>query len=470
MQLLFPLGSFLLLVGSTHNWVPPGHTYFNPLVAPRSTDLWFDISRLALLFRMDLCLIVAEFTFFVSLLLWCVRVSNPIRQFRRWVFMPIAAAAGYFLVLVFLARGVPSSVIESHLQMFQESLRLFPARLLTLGAGFYVAIVGVGLLAFALHKVALGKIGLPLTFRQKNNADRESGANDFVTLKLFKFIFSLFAISVVINLLSMIGYAHLSFSWVLRLGEWPRNFPVWEWLESFLMASAAAAVAVALLGKSRKKMFAPLRLLLPWRDFILPVLIPVVAAEIPRIIVSIYSGSSPSMIVQGAGFSMSFEDMAWPDPLPALLIVYVIALLEEIALRGFLQSALMKIVGLRRAIFLTGILWALLPLGYGIYPPNYRHWFLPGLDTLELILIYLAFSVPIGWVYARTQSILAVAVMHGTLLLFLRGNSEIVFHEHPSIYWVSFAIWILSGWYLFHKYPIPETGTQPAHLTPQETV
>jgi len=54
LQLLFPLGTFLLLIGSWHSWLPPGHTFFAHRWQSVRPDQWFDASLLRTILPMSL--------------------------------------------------------------------------------------------------------------------------------------------------------------------------------------------------------------------------------------------------------------------------------------------------------------------------------------------------------------------------------------------------------------------------------
>jgi len=67
------------------------------------------------------------------------------------------------------------------------------------------------------------------------------------------------------------------------------------------------------------------------------------------------------------------------------------------------------------------------------------------------------YSVPLGWLYARTRSVVAAALMHGTIGVFHVGLGNQIHLNYPEFYWAELALWIFIGWYLFKKYPLEST-------------
>lgn len=104
---------------------------------------------------------------------------------------------------------------------------------------------------------------------------------------------------------------------------------------------------------------------------------------------------------------------------------------------------------------MSGILWPLL-LGFGMthsLPHTVVDRF-PGISLLAEWAMFLICSVPLGWLYARTRSILAVTLMHGTIVAFHAGMGDDVHLNHPHFYWMELALWIFAGWLLFRKIPM----------------
>ncbi len=102
---------------------------------------------------------------------------------------------------------------------------------------------------------------------------------------------------------------------------------------------------------------------------------------------------------------------------------------------------------------MTALLWWMLPLYGALDPLSSLGRGVPGVTTLISLVIYVAYSVPLGWLYARTRSIWPVALAHGTLILFHVGFLHIPYFGHQFLYWFELVAWILAGWFLFKHYP-----------------
>jgi hypothetical protein len=73
----------------------------------------------------------------------------------------------------------------------------------------------------------------------------------------------------------------------------------------------------------------------------------------------------------------------------------------------------------------------------------------PGVSLLIGFATFIVYSVPLGWLYARTRSIVATALMHGTIVVFHVGLGNQIHLNHPEFYWMELALWVFIGWFLF---------------------
>jgi membrane protease YdiL (CAAX protease family) len=155
-----------------------------------------------------------------------------------------------------------------------------------------------------------------------------------------------------------------------------------------------------------------------------------------------------------------------PHPLPWVLAVYAIAFFEEFAIRGYLQTTLETFFSVKKSIFLTGILWSLVS-GFGMtYSlPHTAFAEFPGVSLLVGFATFVIYSVPIGWFYTRTRSIVATALMHGTIVVFHVGLGNQIHLNHPEFYWTELALWVFIGWFLFRKNPLVKTD-EPSIVEP----
>ena len=218
---------------------------------------------------------------------------------------------------------------------------------------------------------------------------------------------------------------------------------------------AAAGLAFFLFRAERLNTLAHLFRKKPFRDYTLALALPLAVVLIPRFLL-------------GVAFKPYLEPDEWPKlfiphPLPWVLIAYAIAFFEEFAVRGYLQITLEKHLSLKRSIFLTGLLWSFF-LGFGMVnslPYDWAFAQFPGVSLLVRFATLIIYSVPLGWLYARTRSILATTLMHGTIVIFHVGMGQDIHLNHPEFYWMELALWILVGSLLFRKYPLVSTDNPP---------
>jgi membrane protease YdiL (CAAX protease family) len=456
LQLLFPLASFLLFVGASTPWLPPGHVSFSPEYqsAGRSAqDLWFDISSPLLLFRYNLALCIATFAIFASVVLWCLPVRNTARKFAAWVFVPLGVALAYFLLLVLIGRCTTPSILAPSSQIFVEQLRAFPARLTHLGIGFYITLLGGVALGFCVREFRVGKINLPLRFRDQAPVSGVEAAPD-----LGRRVFVFLAVSLLCSFVVMLAILRAP----PRISSWPRGLSILEWGPPFFTAFLIAVCAAVLLKDNQEKPLPRKSRTLFVRDLVLAFLLGVLLVCLPRVVSNMIQGVPMFAIEYASGLPIAILGVDVPQPFFWLLIVYPIAALHEIVLRGRLQAQLARRFGLKRSIFLVALLWWILGLGYGIEPIAGPRLFIPGTGALFFILLYAVYSVPLGWLYARMNSVLPPTVMLGTILLFHEGGGIPAYVTHPAFYWIELALLALTGWVLFKRYPPTETGRASA--------
>jgi membrane protease YdiL (CAAX protease family) len=140
---------------------------------------------------------------------------------------------------------------------------------------------------------------------------------------------------------------------------------------------------------------------------------------------------------------------------PWVLIVFVIAALQEFTLRACLQNRLENRFGFKRTCLLIALLWWLLPLSSGFGPIPGLRIAVPGLSVFVSLLVHILYNVPLAWLWSRTRSLWLVSVMHGTILLFRAGDfARTVYYTFRWLYWIETAAWIFITFCLLKKFPI----------------
>jgi len=452
-QLLFPLASLVLIVGGSRPWLPPGHVLSDPQLQHQDGTLWFDLSTRFFMFRYTLILYAVRFGFLGSVALWCLPVRKRERSFFAWVLLPSGLAILSFLMIVLLGRAQPVPLLEPARQVLLEDLHELPSRLLHLGTGFYITILGMVLLAGALWIARVCRVPLPVRFRGTANSQGNSAQAPDLSRKIFVVVIAATAIATLVDLAiftSMIPAAGKVLPWY---DNWPQDFAAWRWLPDLLNGLAVAACAVILIRPdqgtpptSSTNSIAS--------SAAIAFFLPLAVALLPRFALKSLDAFSTLLSTVPREF-FDFRAFPW------VLIVFVIAGLQEFTLRVCLQNRLEKKFGFKRACLLIALLWWILPLSSGFGPIPGLRIGIPGVSLLASLLAHILYNIPLAWLWSRTRSLWVVALMHGTILLFRAGDAAYtVYFTFPYLYWIETSAWIVIIWYLFKKLPL--TKVTPA--------
>jgi membrane protease YdiL (CAAX protease family) len=455
LQLLFPLGSFLLLLGASHPWYLlrlPGvfeavqqqgfqvdSNAFQQFI--HSYNVWVVIEG-------QIAMGLARFACFASLVLWCrLPTRKIVRRFVAWVFLPAGialAAFPTFLIATTQQRNASFDAFTTAVHVALPATRpWFPP----LGEGIYLAVSGLIVLAVGLILVRRRMISLPLRFRddaeitERRRQETSRSARDIFVFVIVMIVWT-FAVSCGLGMFVLLGRKPISWN--------SRSFAIFEWAPALVNAVAAACLAFLLLRTERLEALHRLLRRQPLRYYALGLAIPLAGVLLPRFLL-------------GVVFSRYLVLWEWPElfiphPLPWVLTACVIAFFEEFAVRGYLQTTLETHFSLKRSIFLTGLLWSWI-LGFGMahFLPHGAFPQFPGVSLLVEFATFVIYSVPLGWLYARTRSIVATALMHGTIVVFHVGLGNQIHLNHPEFYWTELALWAFIGWFLFRTNPLVRT-------------
>ena len=408
-----------------------------------------------------------RFSYTASFVLWCVPVRNVSRKFLWWVFLPIALGVFVSIAVYGLGWPGPVSVLEPEPGALQGILRSLPHSFADIGIAAYLTLAGVLVLAGALRSVRLGRMSLPL--RLRGTADQSHDAPD--RRSLVRRVFQLLIASLVLVSIVQFGadmvLVALSDRGLPRIFAWPRGFPAWDWLSMLCGAAIAGFWGALIFGNDRAELSLHPRRFRS-KDFALAVLMPLAMALLPRVLLKIFrefifaAGG-----LNAAGFPPEWRELINFRPFPWIFVVFVLAWLEEFVLRECLQKRLTEKLGLKRSLFLVALLWWVLPIYNGFGPIPGLRIGVPGVSMVVSLLVTIAYNIPLGWLYARTQSLWPVMLMHGAMLLFRVGDSAYNFYlYHPNFYWIKSACWIFVGWYLFKKYPVEDRWGSAASASP----
>jgi membrane protease YdiL (CAAX protease family) len=447
LQLLFPLASLCLYVGASYPWLPPKHVLSSLQYQHQDGTLWFDISTRFLMLRYYAILYAVHFSFLGSLALWCLPVRNLWRKFAGWVLLPGGLGVVWFIAIVLLSRPQPPSILESPGQILQDNLRPLLGRILQLGSGFYITLLGMALCAVALRVAAVRRVPLPIQFRESANRSQGAAREEIVAPRLFVLIVAAVVVAAVIEMGIFVPMMPVPGAPLPRYDIWPHFFPAWQWLPELLDGVVVAACAILLFRPSGQ--MGTSQRMRSNRSFIpAAVLVPLSIPLVPRLILKAlftFSALLSNVPYEFLGFGA----------FPWVLIVFVIAALQEFTLRACLQSRLENRFGFKRACLLTALVWWLLPLSSGFGPIPSLRVAVPGLSVLVSLLALILYNAPLAWVWSRTRSLWLVSVMHGTILLFRAGDfAHTVYYTFRWLYWIETAAWIFITFFLFKKFPI----------------
>jgi membrane protease YdiL (CAAX protease family) len=453
LQFLFPLGSFLLLLGAKYAWYIASNVLAR-LGAAGGAAL-FARPDPRLLYLCIFAGLLAHFAFFASVVLWCLPVGNVLRKFGTWVLFPLGFATVTYLVVLVSAVDA-GSVLDTKLHRLYLSLRAILPDWTSVGLGVYGTLVGLALLGVGLRRVRAGTLRIPWRFA--TNARGDDTTTDAPDRSPNVFVFWIattiagFTISWLLPYLGNIS-ANLE-----RVFLQPQAFPTIYWLIEVATAGAAVCLALILTGRERWRWLLRLFKNVSARECLVAASLSLFAVLAPRLFLKVSQEFTfYARGLESGGFPTPWSELFVPGPLPWVAVAYVLALLCEISLRGYLQAQLEERFGLKRAILLIGLLWTLLPLQwrvaqtipYGVFPD-----LIPGGRWLALFVMLIIYSIPLGWMYARTRSVIPVTIMHGTIVMFHAGAGEQLHFNHPELYAFEMALWIFIGWYLFKKYPL----------------
>lgn len=452
LQLLFPFASLVLFVGGSSPWLPPGHVLSDPQFQHQDGMLWFDISTRLHLLRYYAILDAVSFSFLGSIALWCLPLERLWRKFALWVLLPSAIAVTSFLAIVLSYQAQAPSILESADHALHSALLALPDRVLHLGIGFYITLLGISLYAGALWVARVYRVPLPVRFAEPPIRRRDSSQASEVGRKIFAMLIAATAIAILVYLAiftSMVPASGKALPWY---DDWPRHFAAFRWLPDLLDGLAVAAIAVFLFRGNQKR--AEVSLATSIRSYAaVAVFLPLAIALLPRL--ALKGLFNYSTVLSNVPYEfLGFGAFPW------VLVVFAVAALQELVLRAYLQNRFEEKFGFKRACLLVALLWWLLPLSSGFGPIPGLRIGIPGVRVLVSLLAYVLYNVPLAWLWSRTRSLWLVSVMHGAILLFRSGDfAYTIYFTFRYLYWIETAAWLFITWYLLKKFPPGELKT-----------
>ncbi|AND80201.1 hypothetical protein A0O21_09430 [Streptococcus pantholopis] len=140
----------------------------------------------------------------------------------------------------------------------------------------------------------------------------------------------------------------------------------------------------------------------------------------------------------------------------------LLALGEEVGWRGFMHGYLKEKFGLKKGVIYSGLIWGIWhwPIMFFGYEYGTDYWGYPVVGCLLFLVFTTAFAVLLDWIFAKTGSIWAPSLMHGSVnaavfgLYFLKPAfmNDLLFGPLPigllgGIPLLTYSIWVYLKYY-----------------------
>ena len=135
-------------------------------------------------------------------------------------------------------------------------------------------------------------------------------------------------------------------------------------------------------------------------------------------------------------------------PTVGTLALFVPALVEEIAWRGYLQPRSIEKYGVGRGLFLVGIVWGAFHFFVDFH--SYMTASVVLITIVRRLTEMVAQSYVLGWLTIRGKSILPAAIAHATFNIYLLSQTRFFV---PI--WFLIGLWALLAYVLFRYFPPP---------------
>jgi uncharacterized protein len=167
----------------------------------------------------------------------------------------------------------------------------------------------------------------------------------------------------------------------------------------------------------------------------------------------IHFGSSVLALITSVSPAIEFAEFN-----AMVLMVFPLALLEEIGWRGFALRRLLNRYSPITATLILGIPWSLLHFALFFY-------FVPEVSPIAEMLLVVAFALSLTWIYIRAgYSVLAATVLHGSMNAFAIAGSgippaEVLWYVLASASIVA-GLLILFDWRLWLARPAKDVNAE----------
>jgi membrane protease YdiL (CAAX protease family) len=352
----------------------------------------------------------------------------------------------------------PRSVLEPEGEAWRKGMANLAQAPAYFGPGFYFSAVGLLLLGIGLWRLGHGLTPLPVRFEGgdpealgEGREGTEGGLGRAILL------FSLMACALPAVLTFLDGLAFTLFPEKIFKGM------VASWVGAifFLVYSSVPTLCAfwVFRGNLKAKLQDMCRLSPP-RNYALALGLPVLVIGG---VLLLYYFAARRVWVSGP-LSEVEPIRSYMLPVAWLALLVVAAFLEEIGWRGYLQPAMVDRFGIRRGIFLVGLVWGAFHLagelgGSGRLPRE-------AAALTARLAFCVVFAVALGWLRLYSGSILPVAVMHATFnILNQCVDRNGISFQRPGATWALRVAWGVIGYLLFRYWP-PRGAEQPSTVDP----
>lgn len=213
---------------------------------------------------------------------------------------------------------------------------------------------------------------------------------------------------------------------------------------------SVAAWIVFLTTKKEKKIAYGLKAGRGGKSFVCMVLF--VAVYLARFVTAYLLGGESQTLLETASNPMTWIMLA---VLPVnFFLVFLPFLGEEYGWRFFLQPILQKRFGVKKGIFLLGVVWGLWHL-----PINFFYYSSPSngvLSVLGQIITCVTLGIFFGWAYMRTDNIWVPTVLHylnNNLIPVVTGEYSADVLQGQEVTWAALGVNLVIG-FLFFGWPV----------------
>ena len=245
-QLLFPLASFLLLLGASHPWYHLPVAGFKADMVANPAEAARVVRALNLVEGWERAVprFLAQFGFFASLALWTLPLGNIESKLRRWVGLPVGAALVGYPAFLVLTASQRNASLDAFAKFSSLPVSVSHSWFRSLGHGWYLTLAGLGVLAGCLVLVRRNFISLPVRFR--GNTELGDRDNSDPGREVFIFVIGTIVLATVVSI-PLFSTALLRVQLVLGRSA----FPIFEWTMASLDAVGAAGLALFLFRDRR---------------------------------------------------------------------------------------------------------------------------------------------------------------------------------------------------------------------------